>query len=277
MRRVKVLLLIAAVIAVATLLVIQQRKIQHLQAVEAEQTAQLEVLVPKCDKLDKENQRLRAANEKNQAASAAEVEELLRLRGEATRLRRDLASATNRAATPATPPRPAPAALAPAAPRFETYTGAVHASLPVGHTLVMGGWPMAPGKRTLALFTPEPGAKDDPRSIYLRGQILQLPESLLASPAWQQFLAVTRDSGVNGTFTPEQARQFLQALKQTEGVDFLTSPLLATTSGTEGIIRIGQENGAGITTSLLPVLSGDGQTIDLTVSNAFQQLPGAPK
>lgn len=200
-----------------------------------------------------------------------ENRELPRLRGEVARLRRDLTTATNQLARqPA--PRPAPPVPA-ETPQTNvvTFTGTARASLAPGQTLVMGGWPSEAGKRTLAMFTPNVAAADG--SVTIGGMFVQVPEAVLATPGWEAFQAAAATAGSgSGVLDGDAAKQFMEALQKIEGVDVMGAPRLATANGVAGTVSIGEENGSGLSATLLPVLSADGQRVELTVSNSLRRV-----
>lgn len=258
-------------LALALLVIVRQHNATRalrteLEAVRAQsaETAQLQIEVARLRGAEAEAKRLREENR-----------ELPRLRGDAARLRRELLAATKQS------PRPVPNQAGDSAPgvlgktNLANFTGAARASLAPGQTLVMGGWPMEPGKRTLALFTPDAAAGGQPGAVVIGGMFLQMPEAMMSGPGWERFQAVMNEANSHGIFDAEQTKEFLEVLKTTEGVDILSSPRLVTTSGRAGSISIGDVNGSGLDTTFTPVLAADGQTVDLTVSNSLRQLPPA--
>ena len=222
----------------------------------------------------------------------------MRLRGDVTRLRLALAAATNQAPNGARARANEPAAADPGQPRLTTFSGTARASLERGQTLVMGGWPTAPGKRTLLLLTPETATAGDESTVVVGGVYAQVPEGMLTEKGREQFHSFAREalpSGVSalklsqifveavqdrqaspsGVLAPDQAKLFMEALQKVDGVDILSAPKVATTSGREASISIGDANGSGLNMTLLPVLSADGRTVDLSVSNSLSSVEGS--
>ncbi len=265
----RIALFAACVAAVVSVVVIlhQHRQIQALQA----QAAAAQPQAAESTRLQAEVDRLRALEAEAQTLRQ-QNRDLPRLRGDLARLRQELAAATNRSSATAVnrsvETTPAPASQT----NFATFTGTARASLASGQTLVMGGWPLEPGKRTLALFTPETGEGGKPDGILIRGLYVQVPESALAGPGWEQFQAVTKDANSSGVFDTDHAKALVEALRKLPGVEILSQPRLSTGSGVTGTIFVGEENGASVITTLSPVLSPDSQSIDLTVSNALRRL-----
>jgi hypothetical protein len=263
--------MLTAVLLLAAAGVLLVRQQSHTRALEAElaaaraqstDAAQLQAEVERLRAVEAEGRRLQEENR-----------ELPRLRGEVARLRRDFTAATNQLARrPATPTSiPLPAAAPAAETNLVIFTGTAKASLAPGQTLVMGGWPSEAGKRTVALFTPKVSGSNG--SITIGGMVVQLPEALLATPGWEAFQAATATAGSgSGVLDSDAAKQFIETLEKTEGVDVLSSPRLATANGVAGTIFVGDENGSGLSTTLLPVLSPDGQGMELSVSNSLRRV-----
>lgn len=270
--RIRIVLTIA-VLALAASLLVMVRQHTAGRALEVRLTA-AQTQAAENARLQEEVERLRGV-EAEAKRLREENMELPRLRGDVARLRREVAAATNvptrPSGTPAVKPLPTGASMT----NFTAFTGTAHASLAPGHTLVMGGWPMEAGKRTLALFTPETTTAAQEGGIVIGGIYVQVPEAILSGPGWEQFAAVSREANHSAVFDAEQAKSLIEALQKMEGVDILSSPRLMTTSGTAGTISIGDENGAGLSTTLSPVLAADGQTVELTVSNALRVLPSS--
>ncbi len=269
MNKFKAALVVVLAAGVTVPIVVQHRQITRLTKARQELESRLEQSRRERDDLSTASQRLQVAVTQARADTA----ELTRLRGDIARLRRDLTAITNQ-----TTRFPASRASGTAAPdgsqtNLIAFTGAARASLAPGQTLVVGGWPIQPGKRTLALFTPDAAGPGQPGSILINGIFLQVPEAVLSGPGWEQFQAVTRDASSSGVFDAEQARKFIETLEKMEGVDVLSSPRLTTSSGTAGNIFIGESTGAGFTTTLLPTVAADGRSVDLTVSNSLRRLP----
>jgi hypothetical protein len=264
--------LTALVTVIAIVFAVRQRG--AFAALQTE-LAEARMQAAEAGRLKAENERL-SALENETRRLRDENKDLPRLRGEVARLRRDLVAAAAQSAKPSVqaPEEPAPA------PTVETnllvFSGSARATLVPGQTLVMGGWPLAPGKRTLALFTPETSSGGADGAIHITGLYVQVPEAMLAGPGWEPFQAGGREASSSSVFEAEPAKKFVETLQQTAGVEILSSPRLATTSGVAGAISVGDSSGRGLNTALLPVWSADGRTIDLMVSNSIRRLPAAP-
>ena len=263
----------AAACALALALLVIFRQQNATRALRAELAA-MQAQSAETARLQTELERLRGA-EAEAKRLHDENRELPRLRGDVARLRRELVAATNQSAQSLPARSVAPAPGVGSDTNAATFTGTARASLAPGQTLVMGGWPLAPGKRTLVLFTPDASATGQAGAVVIGGMFVQVPETMLSGPGWERFQAVIKEATGHGIFDAEQTKQFVKVLQTAEGVDILSSPRLATTSGQAGSISIGDANGSGLDTTLIPVLAADGQTVDLTISNSLRNLPSA--
>jgi hypothetical protein len=250
------------------LLLRQQQALQDLEGANSRLATGIQGLE---SEIKESRDRLKAA-ETERARVSEPNREVPMLRSNVAALRRELAaanaerSARAQAAIPVAGP-----AEAGSQTNLITYTGTAHATMMPGQTLVMGGWTLQPGKRTLAFFTPERGAAADAGSVLVRGLYLEVPESALTSPGWGQFQAADKVAAFSGLLE----NGVVEALKKLEGAEILSQPRFLTTSGNPGTINVSQANGAGFETTIEPVWSADGQTIDLTISNALRRV-GSP-
>ena len=273
----------------SALLVWQNRMIQRLQLANAEmlaQTAELESLRAENSRLVKsqtdpaELDRLRAAQT-----------ELLRLRGETTRLRQQLK--TKQDAQKITPPsEQAVTAEEPPASPVDAYVANVRANVPWQHALVTGGWTTPGGNRALLLIEPHvvgragqiltdaatPGAQ-----VVLRTRIVELPDELLTQAGLGALRADGRQSNSQLILTPEQAEKLLKSFQGVVGANILASPTVITGDGREAQVKVveakttasGENYETGPTINIVPTISADRASVDLSVS-ARLQYPAAP-
>jgi len=269
MTKAKIAFLALLAVGVSTPIVLQHRNAHRLTIANQNLRDELERLRGERDALNAASEQLRA----NLARAQTNQNELVRLRGEVTRLRHDLVSvaqqAGNLAKSRADEPKPAD----PNQTRFTPYTSNARVSLDPGQTLIMGGWPSAAGKRTLALLTPTANADGNQGQVGIESVYVEVPEAVLAGPGWEAFQSASKDAAPNGVFASGQAKQFMAALEKLEGVNILAKPKIATISGNEATIKIGDTEGAGLDLILVPVVAADGRTVDLSVTNSLRVLP----
>lgn len=271
MNKAKIALLAVLAAGLATPVVRHYRQVDQLTAENQALRQEMEKSRVEREARDAASEQLRGSLERAQT----DLDELVRLRGDVTRLRLALAAATNQAPNGARARANDPAAADPGQPRLTTFSGTARASLERGQTLVMGGWPTAPGKRTLMLLTPEANATGSLSTVLVGSLYVQVPEAMLAETGWEPFRSLTPEASASGVLAAEQTKAFMEALEKRDGVDILSAPRVTTLSGREACISIGNANGPGLTATLLPVLSADGRTVDLSVSNSLSSVEGS--
>ncbi len=201
----------------------------------------------------------------------AKTSEIARLRAEVARLKQDLAQAERRAqeaSQPAPEPEEAPRTHA---SEVREFTGAAEATLAPGQTLVFGGWSMVPGKRVMALVTPEVLATVDNEQILIVTKFLSVSESLLSDASWTDFLAADAETSGAGVFDPGQADSFVTELQAQGGVEVLSAPRVTALAGQEAMISSGSAEGGFQSITLLPRLGPDGQTVELSATASLSQ------
>ncbi len=271
MNKAKIALLTVLAAGLATPVVRHYRQIGQLTAENQALRQEMEKSRGEREALDAANEQLRGSQERAQT----DLDELVRLRGDVTRLRLALEAATNQAPKGARGRAKEPADDDPGQPRLTTFSGTARASLERGQTLVMGGWPTAPGKRTLMLLTPEAGATGSQNTVLVGSLYVQVPEAMLSETGWESFRSLSPEASPSGVLAAEQTKAFMEALEKRDGVEILSAPRVSTLSGREACISIGSANGPGLTAKLLPVLSADGRTVDLSVSNSLSSVEGS--
>lgn len=247
-----------AAAAVGTPLVVQYRANQSLRAENAalrEQTDQQ----AEWERLRADNQRLAEQLKADTARTQAEHEDLLRLRGEVTRLRKQLrtnaAAATN--AVPAeTPQAPAP------------FTVALSARVGEGQTLVTGGWPTAPGKRTLALVTPttDTSGTNTGRVVLITTRLVEAPQDAWAQLGLGDISNEGQQTPPQKILTMEQAGALMASLTNKVGCTVLSSPRVSMYDGGQARLLTGYGAVGAATVDFLPRLAPDGNAWDLQLN-----------
>jgi hypothetical protein len=248
----------------------------------AEENAHLHQANAQLDALREENARL--AKLEADATELARLREgqseLLRLRGELTQLRKKVAQAANATAKPSASPSTAPEPESPVV----TFSTTLSARVPPGQTLLAGGWKTLEGKRTLILLTPTL-VNENPadQRVLVQNVIVQVPEEVLAQLGWDQFKTETYDSKQQSLIPEAQFRALLDQLKQTKGVDVLSSPRINTADGVGASVSVGQQRTIagekvmlGPTIEVTPTVASDGSGIGLSISAHINQLRSPP-
>lgn len=210
-----------------------------------------------------------------------EQSELLRLRDEVARLRRESKSMVQKA------PRPeqntaAPEAGAPPAP-VTLYEANTRASLAPRQTLVTGGW-VAPNGKRLFLFV-QPQLPEEAGNVLLTTRIAEIPEDLLAKFGIDGFKSESQESSVSGKLNARQSEDLFQNLQDTPGVDLLAAPRVQTQFGRQAQVSMTHEQTfGGVSYTLGPVIglvaerSPETGLIDLSVAARLNQAsqPSSP-
>lgn len=290
----KTLLTTALVLAVGSA-VNESRKSSALNselAAQHEQHALLSRQLAQSNRDRDEAQRGAAALQSRNQRDAAE---LLRMRGEVARLRRQLAEVAAARPTPAAPR----ADTEPVEP-VQVFVANADAQVPVGHTLAIGGWATAAGRRTIMLVKPtvvdEAGRPTTvaasggrPGQVVLESHIFEIPDEILSTTASNLHLAdmgrlMTEDraSSSHSVLTSDEADQLLSTLKATTGVDLLSAPKMLTLDGrqaglslTENTLVEGKEHVLGPSLDVEPRISADGSSVNLTVEARLRKA-GSP-
>ncbi len=264
--KLKIIAAALAAAAVGTPLVVQYRVNQALRAENAALREQSDQLA-EWERLRADNQRLAAQLQADAARTQAEHEDLLRLRGEVTRLRKQLqadAAATRRGAdgeavtnaVPAeTPQAPAP------------FTVAVSARVGEGQTLVTGGWPTAPGKRTLALVTPTAdSSRTNAGQVLITTRLVEAPQDAWTQLGLGDISNEGQQSPPRKILSMEQAGALMASLTNTVECTLLSAPRISTYDGGQARIFTGYGAVGAATVDFLPRLAPDGNAWDLQLN-----------
>ncbi|MCL4178514.1 MAG: sigma-70 family RNA polymerase sigma factor [Verrucomicrobia bacterium] len=257
------------VAAVATPILLQQATIRRQDA----ELGRLRDASAELERLREENARLATAqvdtNELNRLRAGNR--ELMQLRAEVARLR--TAPRSDEVGVEAglldTPEGPSESVTNAPPPVFRAQ---LQAPVPVGGTLVTGGWMTAPGRRSLVLMTPQlmgEGAAD--RQVLVESTFVEAPEDVLSEVGLGVLFAETETVTHGYVLAPAEAQEIARRLKETEGVDLISAPRVTLVDGRQARISdLGPNRGVrgrriGVSVNLIPHISPDGQTVDLTV------------
>lgn len=258
-------------------------------------SAELQQQAAQLNQLEAERQRLAQLLDeaaKNKAKQANDFKELLRLRSEVSSLREQISSKGN-TNTPSSFSADQEAAVPPAA---------VHAYLPKGQTLLMGGEAVHPGKRLLAFVSPEFGTESvGSNQVMVTMRLAEIPEGALKTLGLGSWMSAADGAQPPGGYlSREQMQSVLRALEQIGEASIVSGPNILTHSGVQAQVSMtgpqalpqasvsmplseshepidsptpsstssnqGQSSTTGgLTLDLMPVLAPDGSGIDLTV------------
>ena len=260
-------------------LLLQQQRLERLRA----QNAALRVQVSELLALQAESQP--RPGETDGAAEMARLRdqqaELLRLRGEVTRLRSEARQHAARGAT-GTPPS-AIAAPVSSKPVMNPgpFTVAATVSVGSGETFATGGWLTSPGSRTFLLATPKLGdGAADGKTINVAMCLLKvaegdLPESLVRK-------LQSRAPADSSVLTGIEAALLQNKLTSADETNIVSRPFIATSDGVPASLFVGEsrpnpdgtQREIGTKIDLSPQVAQDGQTIQMAVNLEYVPLEG---
>jgi RNA polymerase sigma factor (sigma-70 family) len=265
MTKLKTAVFAVAVAAGIVTSIIQSKGNQKLRAENHALQEQNQLL----DQLRNENERL--SNQVAQAGQSSlaknQLAELLRLRGEATRLRNQLKNVPVIAQVSA----PNPIQMATNNDSLKPFTANMTVRVGDGQTLVTGGWSITPGKRTF-LFTTLTiqSANGEAKPVLIEAIVLEVPEELLTQLGMEQFKINGRESSLQTMLSAADAADMMKELKATEGVSFLSRPRILTSNGIAGTLFVGNQDAnrttANYTVGVTPNITTDGTAVDLSLN-----------
>jgi hypothetical protein len=197
-------------------------------------------------------------------------EELVRLRGEVSRLRRT--SAPSAAAPPVPAPKPAATSVVPDV-EPKTLTASVKARIPANGVLVTGGWESSPGRRAIVLVSPIATTQPDGTvTVEITTRIVEGPEASLAA------IGIDLRSGDTSTaqqlFDASQHATLLGALEATEGLDLLSVPTITTADGRQAQVAWNaDEHRRATEIGLIPKFDPTDGSIEVNVSASLAPWP----
>ena len=205
--------------------------------------------------------------------------ELLRLRGEVTRLRNEARQNAAGGATGSLPP----AIAAPVGDQGETnsapFTAAATVSVGSGETFATGGWLTSSGLRTFLLATPKLGeSAADGKAINVAMCLLKVAEGDLPESLLRKLQSQTQaDSPV---LTGTEAAFLKRKLDSADETNIVSRPFIATSDGVPASLFVGEsrpnpdgtQREIGTKIDLSPQLAQDGQTIKVAVNLEYVPL-----
>jgi RNA polymerase sigma factor (sigma-70 family) len=255
-------LITATVAVLAGVGIYEARQASQLRAQVQSLQQQQAPLVEQIQQLQRERNeatnRLTSLQDDNERLNRS-TGELLRLRGEVARLRKEQGEsksiASNQPSNPATNNMPT----------LLTHQATNHAAVSWGQSIVTGGWELASGKRGLVFATPTKG--DDETQITISTRFIAMPDEAYGDTLGRMF---PQDSG-SLIMTEDSSRSFLDAVEKLEGFELLGVGRITTLSGRQAQMQmnnaspIGEVGRAGRIFDVMPTISANGQTVDLKI------------
>ena len=266
----KTALILAAVLlgGLGFMLFLQRQQMARMRAENAalrEQARELAAL--------QEEQRRRAQSPGAEANLAREQQaELLRLRGEVTRLRNEArqSAAGRPEATP--PPAVAPQVSSQSEAYSAPFTAAARVSVRSGETFATGGWSASQGSRAIFLATPTLGeATEKGKTINIGMCVLNVADGELPQTLLQRLDGQAQ--GQAPVLTGSELAFLVDQLSSGGGTNIISRPRIVTSDGTPASMFVGESRPnrdgtyrqVGTRIDLSPQVAQDGQTIQLEV------------
>ena len=115
------------------------------------------------------------------------------------------------------------------------------------------------------------GQEDDDRQVLVESTFVEAPEDVLSGVGLGVLFAETETVTHGYVLAPAEAQEIARLLNETEGVNLISAPRVTMVDGKQARISdLGPNRGVlggriGVSVDLIPSISPDGQTVDLTV------------
>jgi len=203
--------------------------------------------------------------------------ELLRLRGELGRLRKENETL---------------AAGAKEAEEFQNYWLAVLSNTPPvrtfvstttttaswGQTILSGGWKTPSGKRAIVLATLHRG--DDGKQVNIAPKVLEYTEEAGEALGLSRFNADEENIRHAEALSAEQSKALQIAMQQNQGVNIVAAPEVTTVSGRQAQVQMvdlhktpsGERYSTGPILDFIPIITPDGESVQVLMSAQLNYL-----
>jgi len=207
--------------------------------------------------------------------------ELARLRNEVRHLRNDVAS--NAAIETRNPVEPLTdeSERTPVNGAVQEFSAQTTVDVPVGDSLILGGWETSPGRRVVIMVEPSIQEGDGTEQLVQAvGYFIELPEEELESLG----LDKTAGSAPDSAWLSNLSRERLFALvNDRPGIDILSAPRITIPNGQQGEISDsrtididGEDYAVGASIQILPEILENGQGVKLIVKAGVVQPTDTP-
>jgi RNA polymerase sigma factor (sigma-70 family) len=245
---------LTAAIGIAIYQVLETSRLRS-QIRELQQTLTNQTQTVESKQLDSSN-RLASLQEENNRLNR-NATELLKLRGEVNRLRRQIPALS------AVTPTPLVEETITNTPPFQTYSVTNQVDLDWGQTLVAGGWKIPSGDRVLLLATLAP--LEDASQLMLHVKIAEIAKENLTS-VWPDGMATDGNDSKTGILEREQFDPFVKNLTQS-GASRVRDMAMTTMTGRECLIQMGDKPEDFGMIGVMPKISADGKTVNLKITS----------
>jgi len=254
----------------------QHQKLQDLR----QEHLRLEL---RLSELQESNDQKERIEEKPDPAKSEQIKkdqvELLRLRDEVGRLRRQARLAQSPDGKQKSPePDETKADLEETPGPVDKFVSNARAVLAPQETLVTGGWKTPGGKRALVFVEPGiEGTPGQPAQVTIRSRVVEVPEEVMSRLGMEGLISEGKQSSAQTVMSKSQIDALFKTLEQSTGVDIRASHRITTLDGRQGQVSVfnqksiqGQNYELGHSIDILPQISPDRNSIDLTVISRLQ-------
>jgi Flp pilus assembly secretin CpaC len=160
-------------------------------------------------------------------------------------------------------------------------------SIGPGETVIMGGWSPNAGQRMLVFITPTmidaAGNKLSPpfdaqSEIQIDAKFVEAPGDIFAKLGLQTLFTEQNSSTETVRCSDSEFRSYLNSIEQSAGANVLSSPRVTTALGCQAAMSVGdtrmiagKNQHLGPSLNLLPTLSADGVSVDLTAIAQYSE------
>ncbi len=238
------------------------------------------------DRLRAENQRLigSSKDEGELERSREERAELARLRGEVSALRRQNKELTDRLKEAASRESFGNNGNPTTTPVVSTFRTDVRANVESGQMLITGGWRTGLGKHMLLLMAPRPNFGGDSQAVLVESHFVDVPDQVLTALGLGAIATDANESSAKEVLAAADADSIVAKLRESEGVDFISSPRVLTRNGQQAQLQVTQQrmvdgtmHTLGPVINVVPTISSDGASVDVNVVAEVNSLVQTPR
>jgi RNA polymerase sigma factor (sigma-70 family) len=196
--------------------------------------------------------------------------ELLKLRGEVTRLRSE-AEALDKAAREAGMWQRKLMQLISNTPPIRTLASASVTALGWNEGLLAGGWKTPTGKRVVVVSTPYPG--EDSQQLTIKSYVIEYTEEAGATTGLARYNFDGQSTLKANVLKSDELRALLGHVDHVAGLEVSSQPMVSTKSGSQAQVQTvnamrtpsGEEYTTGPILDFIPTIAPDGQSVQLVL------------
>ena len=172
-------------------------------------------------------------------------------------------------------------------PGVKKFGAARQVTLGADETLIMGGWSPHAGQRVLVFITPtmiDPAGNklappfDAQSQIQIDAKFVEAPGDIFAKLGLQNLFTEQNNSTEAVKCSNSEFRSNINSIAQSDGANVLSAPRVTTLLGRQAAMSVGdtrmiagKNQTLGPSLNLLPALSADGVSVDLTAIAQFTE------